>query len=71
MIKAETHHTHSQEEGEVHQFEFVAGQVFRSVHFPKPVDVAKAKAEYRNGLVTVTAPIVREAQAKRLEIKAA
>lgn len=71
VIKAEMQHTHSKEEGEVHQCEFVMGQVFRSVHFPKPVDVAKAKAEYRNGLVTVTAPIVPEAQAKRLEIKAA
>ena len=71
VIKATTEHTHSTDEGQVHQCEFVAGEVFRSVHFPKPVDVAKAKAEYRNGLLTVTAPIVPEAQAKRLEIKAA
>ena len=71
VIKAETDHTHSKDEGQVHQCEFVAGHVFRSVHFPRPVDVAKAKAEYRNGLLTVTAPIVPEAQAKRLEIKAA
>ena len=71
VIKAQTEHAHSKDEGQVHQCEFVAGQVFRSVHFPKPVDVAKAKAEYRNGLLTVTAPIVAEAQAKRLDIKAA
>ena len=71
VIKAETEHTHSRDEDRVHQCEFVAGQVFRSVHFPKPVDVAKAKAEYRNGLLIVTAPIVPEAQAKRLDIKAA
>lgn len=71
VIKAETEHTHSQDKGQVHQCEFVAGRLFRSVHFPKPVDVAKAKAEYRNGLLIVTAPIVPEAQAKRVEIKAA
>ena len=71
VIKAETEHTHSKDEGRVHQCEFVAGQVFRSVHFPKPVDVAKAKAEYRNGLLIVTAPIIPEAQAKRLDVKAA
>ena len=71
VIKAATEHTHSKDEGQVHQCEFVAGQAFCSVHFPRPVDVTKAKAEYRNGLVTVTAPIVPEAQAKRLDIKAA
>ena len=71
VIKAETDHTHSKDEGQVHQCEFVAGHLFRSVHFPKPVDVAKTKAEYRNGLLTVTAPIVPEARTKRLEIKAA
>jgi HSP20 family protein len=71
VIKAATEHTHSRDEGQVHQCEFVAGRVFRSVHFPKPVDVAKAKAEYRNGLLTVTAPIIPEADAKRLDIKAA
>ncbi len=56
VIKAETEHSHSEDRGQVHQCEFVAGQMFRSLHFPKPVDVAKAKAEYRNGLLTVTAP---------------
>jgi HSP20 family protein len=71
VIKAETEHMHSKDAGQVHQCEFVAGKVFRSVHFPKPVDVAKAKAEYRNGLLIVTAPIVSEAKAKRLDIKAA
>ena len=71
VIKAETDHAHSKDEGQVHQCEFVAGEVFRSVHFPKPVDVAKAKAGYRNGLLTVTAPIVPSAEAKRLEITAA
>lgn len=55
----------------MHHCEFVTGHVFRSVHFPKPVDVAKAKAEYKNGLLTVTAPIAPEAKAKRLDIQAA
>ena len=71
VIKAETEHRHSKDEGQVHQCEFVAGQIFRSVHFPKPVDVAKAKAECRNGLLIVTAPILAEAKATRLDIKAA
>ena len=56
--------------GDVHQCEFTSGQIFRSVHFPKAVDVANAKAEYRNGLLTVTAPIAREPKTKKVEIKA-
>lgn len=71
VIKAATEHSHSEKRGQIHQCEFVAGQLFRSVHFPKLVDPAKAKAEYRNGLLTVTAPIASQAQAKRLDIKAA
>ena len=71
VIKGETEHTHSKDHGQVHQCEFTSGQIFRSVHFPKPVDVGKAKAEYRNGLLTVTVPVAAEAQARTLEIKAA
>ena len=71
VIKGETKHEHKQEEGQVHRCEFTSGQIFRSVQFPKPIDVAKAKAEYRNGLLTVTAPIAADAQVKKLEIRAA
>ena len=71
VIKATTEHSHSEDKGQVHQCEFVMGQLFRSVRFPKPIDVTKARAEYRNGLLTVTVPIVAEAQAKRLDVKAA
>ncbi len=71
VIKAETSHEHSSTTGQVHQCEFVRGQLFRSVHFPNPVDPDKAKAEYRNGLLTVTVPAAPKAQAKPVEIKAA
>lgn len=37
----------------------------------RAIDVAKAKAEYRNGLPVITAQIVPEAQAKRLDVKPA
>jgi HSP20 family protein len=71
VIRAETQHRHSEVEGQVHHCEFLAGRVFRSVHFPKPVDVTKSKAEYRNGLLTVTAPLVSTANARKLDIQAA
>jgi HSP20 family molecular chaperone IbpA len=38
---------------------------------PKPIDTTKARAELKNGLLTVVAPVATEAQVKRLDIKAA
>jgi HSP20 family molecular chaperone IbpA len=55
----------------VHRCEFTAGQVFRSLSFPKAVDTTKATAEYQNGMFNITVPIALEAQAKRVDIKAA
>jgi HSP20 family protein len=71
VIKAATEHKHTEDKGQVHRCEFTAGQVFRSLSFPKAVDTTKAKAEYQNGMLNITVPIVPEAQAKRVDIKAA
>lgn len=58
VIKAAATHRRTHTEGEVHLSEFAAADLFRSVHFPKAVDPTKAKAEYRNGLLTVTVPVM-------------
>lgn len=71
VIRAEIDRSQSADEGKVHRSEFFSGQIFRSVHFPRAIDMGKAKAEYKNGLLTVTAPIVPEAKAQRLDIHAA
>ena len=71
VIKGETAHTHPKSQGWVHRCEFTTGQLFRAVRFPKPVDPAKAKTVYRNGLLTVTVSIASKAQAKRDGTKAA
>lgn len=71
VIRAETKQTETKDVGQLNESGFVSGQFFRSMHFPKPIDTTKAKAEYKNGLLTVTAPVATEAQAKRLDIKAA
>ena len=71
VIKAEAEHTHTPQEGHVLQCEFHAGRVFRSVHFPHSIDVAKARAEYRNGLLTVTAPMALNTQAQPPETRVA
>ena len=71
VIQAASEHRHTEDKGQVHRCEFTAGQVFRSLSFPKTVDATKAKAEYQNGMLNITVPIVPEARAKRVDIKAA
>jgi len=71
VIQAATEHRHTEDEGQVHRCEFTAGQVFRSLTFPKAVDATKAKADYQNGMLHITVPIAPEARAKRVDVKAA
>jgi HSP20 family protein len=71
LIKAETTHEHAADGGTVHFCEFESGKIFRSVHFPEKIDPDSAKAEYRNGMLHVTAAITKAAAAQKVEIKAA
>lgn len=71
LIKADIHHKHTPEEGAVQVCEFTGGQLFRSVHFPDKVDPDSATAEYRNGLLRITASIVKPAAQKKVEITSA
>jgi HSP20 family molecular chaperone IbpA len=71
VIQAATEHKHTEDKGQVHRCEFTAGDVFRSLTFPKAVDTANAKAEYQNGMLHITVPIAPEARTKRVDVKAA
>ncbi len=71
LIKADIRHRHTPEEGAVQVCEFVGGRLFRSVHFPEKVDPASATAEYRNGMLHVTASIAKPAVQKRVDITTA
>jgi HSP20 family protein len=70
LIKADIHHTHTPEEGAVQVCEFTGGQLFRSIHFPEKVDPDSATAEYRNGMLRVTASIAKPPAHKKVEITA-
>lgn len=71
MVIKGTTHTQSKTEGHVRQSEFMSRELFQFVHFPKPVDPAKAKAKYRNGVLTVSVPAAREAPTKAVWSQAA
>jgi HSP20 family protein len=71
LIKGETTHEHKADAGTVHVCEFQSGRAFRSIHFPEKVDPDSVKAEYRNGLLRLTAAIAQPSTAKKVDIKAA
>jgi HSP20 family protein len=71
LVKAETHHEDKKTEGQLHTCEFESGHLFRSVHFPKRINPDSVKAEFKNGIVTVTAAIAEEARSRKIAVDAA
>jgi HSP20 family protein len=65
LIKADTPHTHPETKGIVHVCEFQPGPLFRAIRFPAPIDPEAVKAEYRDGLLRVTAAIGRNSRRRR------
>ena len=55
----------------MHVCEFQPGPLFRAITFPAPIDPEAVKAEYRDGLLRVTAPSAAEQQAKKVDAPAA
>ena len=71
ILKADVQHDHKGHKGTVHLCEFRPGKMFRSIHLPKRIDTDKVKAEFRNGLLRLTAPIAEEARARKIKPEAA
>jgi HSP20 family protein len=71
LIKADILHKHAPEEGSVEVCEFTEGQLFRSIHFSEKVDPDSATAEYRNGMLRITASMAKPVAQKKVEIAAA
>jgi HSP20 family protein len=71
LMMAELRHEHTENEGEVHVCKFNCGNIFRSMRFPARVNPDRVKAEFENGMLTVTAEIVEEPRSKKLAIQAA
>jgi HSP20 family protein len=70
LIKAEVHHEHTSDNGEVHICEFETGSLFRSIRFPKRVDPTRVQAEFKNGMLYLTAAVAEEAHRRKIEVKA-
>jgi len=57
LIKGQVHHRHVASKGDVQICEFDRGELFRAVHFPERVDPDQITADYKDGLLRITAPI--------------
>jgi len=61
--------TESEEKGKTfHRIERSYGQFYRAISLPKHVDDAKIKAEFNDGLLTITLPKAETAKTKAIEI---
>ena len=65
LISANIEHEHAAEEGAVRVCEFSGGKLFRAIHFPEKIDPNSVKAEYRNGLLRLTAAIAKTVPTKK------
>jgi HSP20 family protein len=68
VITAEVEWRHVPNDGQMQASQFRTGRMFRSVHLPRAIDLAKVHADYRNGLLIIKAPI---APAARVELSPA
>jgi HSP20 family protein len=72
LIKSQTEHVHTEAtKGIVHICEFQPGRLFRMIQFPKPIDPDAVTAEYRQGLLRLTAAVAAEKEATKVEVQAA
>ena len=71
LVKADIHHEHQEKKGEVYACEFASGNLFRSIHLPKKIDPDKVKAEFKNGILTMKAPVAEEVRRRKVAAEAA
>jgi HSP20 family protein len=71
LVKAETRRETKEEKGELYTCELETGNLFRAIHFPKKIDPDKVKAEFKNGMLMISAAVAVEAKAKKVAIQVA
>lgn len=70
LISAAEDHRHESKDGTVHVCELESGRLFRSIHLPERIDPDSVKAEFRNGMLRLTASIAKPAT-KKIDVHAA
>jgi len=60
LINAAVRHEHTEKRGAVLICEFPSGTLFRAVRFPKRINPDEVEAEFKNGMLRLTAQIANE-----------
>jgi HSP20 family molecular chaperone IbpA len=71
VLQARAQHEHHEHKGTIHYCEFESGKMFRSIHLPKRINPDKVKAEFKDGMLRLTADIAEEARATKVKPEAA
>jgi HSP20 family protein len=71
LVTAETRQEKTEADDKVYTSELKTGSLFRAVTFPRQVNTDKVKAELKNGLLLITAPVAEKQTAKKVAIQAA
>lgn len=71
LVKAESRHEHTEQKGQVHICEFTSGSLVRWIELPKKIDPDRVKAEFKNGMLILTAAIAKDAETPKVKVKAA
>lgn len=69
VIRGEKRFRHVSRAGRYHVMECAYGRFERALALPAPVDMARARARYRRGVLTVELPKTHEARARRIEVR--
>lgn len=67
-ISGERKTENKHEDAEVYRSERFAGRFQRTVSLPTPVAADKVKAQYKDGILTVTLPKTEESKPKQIEV---
>lgn len=68
-IKAEVKEEHEEKGENIYRSEFRYGKFVRHIPIPSEIDNSQAKAEYKDGILTITVPKSQEEQKKIKKIK--
>ena len=68
-LKGERRREEKEEEGEYFRAEISRGSFSRAIHVPEDVDLEKAKAEFKDGILEVHLPKTHKTERRHIEVK--
>ena len=67
-IKGERRHEEKEEKGELFRSEIASGSFCRTIRIPEDVDLDKAKAEFKDGMLEIHLPKTEKTERRTIEV---